>query len=141
MRTPTEIDDALAWHRRAMLDISHGLMPEVNPSPECGWFKTRLVRGGPWVAAKIWLEAETDAKTGELMGPEEMRCEVNGGYKDAGEWWDRLAGHPISEKDYQYLVDLRNYAVNHAPGEPLANPRRPVDWLKTDLPIFNRRTS
>ena len=100
MRKPTPIHVAYAWYNQAMIDWAVGIEVEVPEEPQCGYYKRRLVRGGPHVPAKIWLEGETDRK-GNLLDDEVMRCEVNGQYCDPEEQWLWLAGKPISEKDYK----------------------------------------
>jgi len=138
MSKPTAHDVAYRWYNQAMADRAVGIEVEVPEEPQCGWYMRRLVKGGPHVPARIWYESETDAD-GELTGDEVMRCEVNNKYEDPEEQWLWLAGKPILPVEYDYLTAVRNYAVAHAPDEPLANPRRPIDWAKTELPIFNRR--
>ena len=138
MRKPTPDAEAYAWYTRALVDHAWGVQVDVPEEPQCGFFKRRLVRGGPYVAAKIWIEGKTDSD-GNLIGDEVMRCEVNNQYQDPEEQWTWLASHPIFEAEFHYLTALRNYTVEHAPHEPLANPRKPIDWKSVPLPIFNRR--
>lgn len=138
MRKPTSYDEAFAWHRDALLGVYGDGLP-TNDEPQCGWFKRRLVKGGPFVPARIWLYAETDPVTGELMADETLQCEVNGQHADAHEAWLWLCANPITEAEFKYLTAVANYAAWHAPNDPAANPARPVDWLSAPIPTFNRR--
>ena len=108
MRTPTPDSIAYRWHR----DMLAGDRPATHDGdPQCGWFKTRLIKGGPWVPARIWIEREIDHETGELCGPEEYRCEINGESKDPMIAWSYLAHSPISEADHAELVYRRSFAA------------------------------
>lgn len=102
IRQPTPPSRAYAWHRAAIA----GQRPDTHDGlPEAGWFKTRLVTGGPWVAAKIWIEREIDPATGDLAAPEVYRCEVDGERRDPARMWTYLT--PISKADYEALLHRR----------------------------------
>lgn len=58
--------------------------------PRPGYFRMRLVRGGPYVAARIW-----QGKTGLL-------AHVNGAPTDLDRVW--LFGHEIDLAEYQKLM-------------------------------------
>lgn len=86
------------------------------------------------MAARIWLDQELD-EDGYLTADEILRCEVDGKPQDATEEWLRLADHPISESEYNYLVATSKWAAKHAPDEPEANPREKIDMNKVSLPF------
>lgn len=133
MRKPTPIASALAWHS----DSLNGLAPAMHPEePQCGWFKRRLVKGGPFVPARIWLEQEIDPVTGELLADEVLRCEVNGNTRDPHEEWQWLCGITISEREFKYKTALRQHCAWHEPNDPSVNPRQPVDWSRIPTPRF-----
>lgn len=134
MRIPTPSDQLYAWHWKAL----HGLAPVNDGTPQCGWFKRKLVKGGVFVPARIWLDAETDIGTGELLAPETMLCEVNGERRDPVEQWSWLCAHPITEAEFHYLTQLRNHALLHEPSLPIATPTKPVDWLNAPMPQFRK---
>lgn len=132
MREP--IKDPLAWHRAAIA----GEKPQITSEAQCGWFRRRLVRLGPWVGAKIWLDQKTD-ETGELTEDAVLCCDVDGRPSDPEDQWSYLAGQPISEKDFNFLTTLSRYAKARDPREPLSNPRKPVDLLTVPTPTFKPR--
>lgn len=103
IRQPTPPSRAYAWHRAA---IAGDALPQHDGLPECGWFKTRLIKGGPYVAARIWIEREIDPATGELAAPEVYRCEVDGERRDPARIWTYLK--PISREEYDRLLHRRN---------------------------------
>lgn len=136
MRRPTPTEELYAWHANALLGVYSPEPIIINPDdPQCGWYKRRLVKGGVHVPARIWMHAETDIGTGELEGPEELRCEVNGERKDAYEQWSYLADNPISAREFEYLTNLYAWAVIYEPRHPIANPTKPVDWLSAPLTL------
>ncbi len=126
IRQPTPRLVLYAWHRAALrgerLPVHEGL-------PECGWFRTRLVRLGPWCPASIWVEQEIDPATGELTEPEAYRCLVDGERRSPVTAWISLASNPISKADYDALVALRasnpRMAATMVPFDLTAEPTRP----------------
>lgn len=104
IRQPTPISTLYAWHRAALA----GLRPPVHEGePQCGWFKTRLAKGGPFVPAVIRLDRDIDPATGELASPERIVCEVNGQPRNAWDAWGSLCKSPISREEYRDLQDLQ----------------------------------
>lgn len=98
MRRPSTDDQLYAWHRAAL----SGEDPPINDGlPECGWFKTKLVKGGAWVPVRIWVEPVTD-ENGELTEPEILKCSVGSEMKDPARIWTYLT--PITKEDYDALV-------------------------------------
>lgn len=102
MRRPSTAADLYAWHRAAVAGESPAIHPDL---PECGWFKTRLVKGGPWVPARIWCERDIDPVTGDLTAPERTLCEVDGMRRDPARMWTYLK--PISRTEFDALSARR----------------------------------
>lgn len=102
IRQPSTAAQLYAWHRAALANPD---LPRHDGHPECGWFKRRMVRGGPWVVARIWCEREIDPETLELAGPERLRCEVDGEYVDPVQHWTHLT--PITREEYDALLHRR----------------------------------
>jgi hypothetical protein len=132
MRQPTPLDQAYAWHTAAMAGDDR----ETNDDPQCGWYRRRLVKNGPWVPARIYLERDIDPESGELLGPEVMRCEVDGEQRNAEDQWSWLMSQPISEQEYDYLTATIEWSRTNAPSEPMANVYEPIDWLQVPTPQF-----
>lgn len=91
-----------AWHRAA---IAGDNPPRHEGLPECGWYRTRLVKGGPWVPVRIWCQQKVDQMTGELTAPEEFRCEADGMRRDPARMWTFLT--PITRADFEALSARR----------------------------------
>lgn len=126
--------DPLDWWRRALA----GEKPPITSEPHAGWYKRKLVKGGPWVAAAIWWHGPVDAD-GEPDGDEVLLCAVDGTHQDPEEQWTYLAANPITEQEYRYLCALRAYAQAHDSAEPLAEPRKAIDRLTAPIPTFKKR--
>jgi hypothetical protein len=102
MRQPSTEDQLFAWWRDALAGLNP---PRHDGHPQCGWYRTRLKPGAPWVPARIWCEREIDPETGELTEDERFVCEVDGERRDAARVWLHLK--PISELQYDALLHLR----------------------------------
>ena len=82
-----------------MADPSTPRHPDL---PECGWYRIRLVRGGPFVPARIVVDRDIDPDTGELTAPEILRCEVAGQPADPMRHWLYL--DPVSKSAFDTLT-------------------------------------
>lgn len=113
IRQPTHPDAAYAWWRRS---VSGERVPRFEDEPMPGYFKRRMVRGGPFVPVAIWIDQETDPETGELTAPEKLRAIVNGRPVDPMHVW--AYARPISRDEYDALTGIRDrieeMAATHA---------------------------
>lgn len=101
MRQPTPTMALLRWHRAALRGES---VPVHDGDPQCGWYRTKLVKGGPWVAVEIICEREIDA-AGELTSPEKLVAIIEGRRADPARLWTYLT--PISRAEHTRLEDER----------------------------------
>jgi hypothetical protein len=88
-------------------------------TPEPGYFKRRLVKLGPWVSVRFFLDDG------------EIRVEVDGRlHDDDGKAFDPYEEWPLcwpsTEADYRFFAVMREWAQRHAPHHPAANPRRRI---------------
>lgn len=126
IRRPSRMVDLYAWHRAALA----GQRPSIDEAePQCGWFRCRMVRNGPWIPARIWCEQETDA-AGDLTAPEDLRAEIDGRPADAAVIWMRVAARPITRQAYDALLAERlsnaRMAATHAAYDLTTEPMRPA---------------
>lgn len=128
LRAPTP--DPYAWHRQA-LETRHWRVP-IADEPRSGWFKRKLVKGGPFVPARIWLVQDV-GEDGELLDDEILQCEVNGQYANPVDQWSYLCGQPITEAEFNYMEATRLWAEQHAPEHPQAKPRERINLLTTPI--------
>lgn len=129
MRMPTPTAQLYAWHTQAML----GRQPLIDNRPQCGWFKRKLVKGGVFVPARIWMFQDIDPETGELLSDELLQCEVNGSYADPEDAWSWICSNPISEQEFRYLSARIDFAIRNEPDDPFAAPGKPIDLNQTPL--------
>ncbi|AWK85061.1 hypothetical protein [Azospirillum thermophilum] len=109
---------------------------------ETRYFRTRLVKGGPWVPASVSLiDGDRDPVTWELMSDQQLTAEVDGRPVPCDGWEPRgWPWHPIDEAEYRHLRDTADWARRYAAvspeaaSHPLANPRQPID--RAVAPIF-----
>lgn len=117
IRQPSSAAQLYAWHRAAVA----GDAPPVHDGlPECGWFKTKLVRGGPWVPVEIRVEREIDPATGELAAPERLICICENRRRDPARLWTFLT--PISRAEHRALTEA-----------PASIPAMAATMVATDL--------
>lgn len=142
MRRPTPISALYAWHteRLAAGALADELAPFPN-DPQCGWYKRRLIKGGPFVPARIFVKRFIDPETGDLLSDEVLCCEVNGTARDPEEEWQWLWECPISKAEFDYLTALAYHASYYEPDAPEANPRKPIDWATIKPPMFKGKKS
>lgn len=125
--------DDREWWRAAIA----GDRPAITSEPRAGFYKRRLVKGGPFVPVAIWFERELD-EAGDLLSDEVVKCTVDGRLADVDSTWSYCAGSPITEAEFDYLSRVSSYAKANDTREPLANPRRRIDPLKFPLPTFSK---
>lgn len=104
--------------------------PVITDGPQIGWYTTRLVKGGPIVPVRMWIDQHIDMDTGELTEDERIRCTVNGREADPERIWLWCCQHPISGQHYDNLASRIESA---GPYSPDARPHEPVDWLTVPL--------
>jgi DNA polymerase-1 len=121
--------DAFVWWAKELKSPGQAA-PE---DPQCGFYRRRLVRGGPWVVARIWREPEVDFMTGKPTGLDVLQCELGGERRDPVIEWLKLCSHPIEEAEFRYRAATADWAKKHAPHEPEAKPSEKIDWNKVSL--------
>lgn len=103
IRQPTSFATAYGWHMAA---VAGREVDRHDGVPHCGWYKRKLVKGGPWVPVRIYLDRKIDPLTGELTEDEVMRIEVEGiEADDVEDQWTYLT--PISKAEFDHLMDFR----------------------------------
>lgn len=110
----------------------------IGDLPVAGHYKTKLVRGGPWLAVRIWHDVDRrdpDFPDEHLDRSPIWRAELDSREVALEKVWPFCAKHPIDRSEYLYLLADRDHARRHRPESPEANPERPVDLSKTP-PLF-----
>lgn len=128
----------------ATSEIWRGLLAGERPpikvnEPQPGYYRRRLVKDGPFVPCRIWVEEERD-EAGDLIADQKFFCLVNGRAADAFDQWSWLASHPISEADYEFMTEDADWCRKYAPDDPKANPTKPIK-ARTTKPVLPPRRS
>ena len=97
MNDLTPIKDAYAWWRRAC-ETPHLIgtpeLPIHDGLPQCGYYRRKTARKGPWEPAAIWLDAETGAMLA-ITGFDGREREHH-----PDDLWTWVAKNPISYEMY-----------------------------------------
>lgn len=128
IRTPTPEDHLFRWWRAAL----RGEWLEIDgEDPQPGFYRRRLVKGGPWVPVRIWMEQAIDPETGELTEPETLRCMVDLKDRDPFRHWTYAMTHPITAEAYDDMERAIRFARNSDPSSPLLHPTKPIDLSRS----------
>jgi hypothetical protein len=72
-----------------------GKKPPIHDGePQCGFYKRRLIKDGPWVPVAIW---HTDANG--------LVCKVGDQMQDPIDQWTWVAGNPVSKADAKFAFE------------------------------------
>lgn len=134
LRSAEAVVDALEWWREE-IEVPGQTIPET---PQCGFYKRKLVKDGLFAMARIWRDPETDFETGKPTGRDILRCEVDGKPRDPLAEWTRLSMHPISEAEYLYEAADTKHAKMYRPNDPKGQLRKPVDFKTIPTPTYKR---
>lgn len=119
-------------------------------TPVAGHYVTRLVKGGPRVPVRIWFgravidgemqdrgldwRVQIGERTDQFEKDEETgyRCRIP---LPVSKVWPHCGRWPISPTEYLHLMKVKQWAEEHAPEHPAANPYLPID-LKQLEPLW-----
>lgn len=90
--------------------------------PQPGYYRLKLIRNGPWVGARIWIDDSIPER------PAVMLATMGGKDADPMALWPRVCGEPISEQDYRYLMGVKDWAEKYDRTAPEASPHKPIDF-------------
>jgi len=89
------IDNPWAWWRDA---LAGKIGPIYDGHPQCGFYRKRKYRGGPWQPVALWRDAETGDVIGMLDG-EDLDEQA------AAEIWTWVCNNPTSEETYRAVAE------------------------------------
>lgn len=120
---PSPLMALTRWHRAAMRGENP---PRHDGTPQCGWYRMRMVKGGPWVPVSIYVTQEID-ENGVLASDELLSASAFGESVDPRRVWSHLA--PISKADFdrltQYRLENQHRFFNDRPIDMKAAPTLP----------------
>ncbi len=101
IRQPSSYAQLYRW----WLDVTSGAAGRLDgwhvDDPHCGYYRTKMVTGGPWVPVRIVCERDIDPDTGELTAPERLVALVEGDRRDPAPMWTFL--EPITAEAFATL--------------------------------------
>jgi len=75
--------------------------------PQVGFFKARLVKGGPYVPIKVSTIEDRDPETGDLLSDVKYVLEVGG--REVPDWYERyptgLVGEAVTLQEYSFTLE------------------------------------
>lgn len=74
------MSDPFAWHKAALA----GTKPPIHDQAQCGWFRKRQNKDGPWLPAVIWIDA-----TGTMV------CRIGDKMYEPQDQWLWLCKNPM----------------------------------------------
>ncbi len=99
---------------------------DIKELPGPGCFKLRLVRGGPWLPAVVYMPCPIDPHFGyPLDRPRRLIAEVAGRPADPLDVW--TMGAPIPLWEYEWMRDDNLYQRAYDPSAPEARPTKRID--------------
>jgi hypothetical protein len=129
--------DALlfAWWRASLA----GENPPIHEEePQCGYFRTRVVKGGVPVGARIYCR-QTVNGSGFLLEDEALVCQIGGQGFGVETAWSWLCKNPIKKSEYLFLVEQAEWAKRFDKTSPHASPFKPIDYATVKLPNMPKR--
>lgn len=105
-------------------------------TPVAGFYRFRLgrdtVRGG----VRIWFGPPHDPVTGEELDRSwRWQAEFDGEPIDFDRVWPACADEPLTEQEYRFLIERREWARKHAPNSAYAEVGRKHDPLSLQSPL------
>lgn len=115
--------------------------PAHISKPEPGYYKRRLVRGGPFVPVRIvrFCMCTVGGGGDNARHVWDDRCDryppltavIDGALEeDALKHWVYCAGNPITRDEYDHMLSLRKWARSSAPDDPMGSPDKRIDPMK-----------
>lgn len=94
--------------------------------PEPGHYTVRMVRGGPWLPARILYEDDTGFWRVEINGTEVGQPDLD---PDAHPLLMRVwhHGRRSDELEHELMTATKAWAAKHQPEHPLLHPTTPID--------------
>ena len=115
--------------------------------PQPGFFRTRIVKGGPLVVAEIRYGPALDPDTGDTLDrPHLWEALIAGRHVrtpspdpiEAGVFRIWGIADPIDEATARFMMADAAWCAEHAPARPQANPRRPARLRDAPKDLFRR---
>jgi hypothetical protein len=105
--------------------------------PTEGFYRMRLVRGGPLVGIRIWFGPPLEPWTREEMDrAPRWNAEVNNLHAEFDRVWPACMRERIDEDEYRFLTDRCGWARMWDGFDPMGQPTKRVNWDDASPPSF-----
>ena len=105
--------------------------------PTAGHYRMKLVRGGPWIAVRLWFGPPLDPETHEPLDRSHRWYALRDGREvEVHHVWPSCAVEPITEAEYGYMLAASAWDRQHDPLAPASAPDEPIDLLHVQPPRF-----
>ena len=117
--------------------------------PRPGYFKMRIVKGGPFVGAEIRHGPSRDPETGEELERSWLwEALIDGKHArppacdpmNAGVFRIWESATEISEHEYRFMISDAEWCKQHAPEEPKSKPNAEINLVNLPASHFKPRT-
>jgi hypothetical protein len=99
-----------------------GKQAVYESKPQCGFYKRRLAKDGPWLAIAFWRNKD-----------DQIVCCFEGKLVDPLEHWTFTAKYPVSEASYRHYIRNGHWPDDVAPSLPSNMPSDPFEALKLEV--------
>ena len=79
--------------------------PVHENDPQCGYYRMRRGRGGPWVPVAIWREVTGESEITGISDSGKLVCLVDGVEKDPYEIWTWVCRYPVPYETYVAVAE------------------------------------
>ena len=118
--------------------------PVHENDPQCGYYRMRRGRGGPWVPVAIWREVTGEGEITGISDSGKLVCLVDGVEKDPYEVWTWVCRYPVPYETYvavaergepwpEDLPDLKRVKAPAAKHDPSLRPGQSVSGFSSNL--------
>ncbi|MEI6572487.1 MAG: hypothetical protein WCO61_02965 [Alphaproteobacteria bacterium] len=94
--------EAYPWWRQALLGK---FGPVHENDPQCGYYRMRQGRGGPWLPVAIWREVAGESEITGISDSGKLVCLVDGKERDAYEIWTWVCRYPVPYETYVAVAE------------------------------------
>ena len=79
--------------------------PVHENDPQCGYYRMRRGRGGPWIPVAIWREATGGDQNSAISDSGKLVCLVDGIERDPFEVWTWVCRYPVTYETYVAVAE------------------------------------
>lgn len=92
--------------------------------PQPGYYRRKLVKGGPWVPVSIAYTASQEDRSPMWV------VTLDGQFVDVWDVWPDCCGEPITDQEFKYMTEVSAWAKSHVPTAPEASPTKSINLRK-----------